>query len=138
MKKDYVTFQSLPEFPLWKKMTGGRPLFSFDFDLTARCNQNCRHCYINLPASDAAAREKELSLAEIDRIATEAVSLGAFWCLISGGEPLLREDFAKVYLLLKKRVCSFRFSPMRRSSGSPMSGCSRLIPPAISKSRFTG
>jgi len=103
MTKSYVTSQSLPEFPLWKKMTAGRPLFSFDFDLTARCNQDCRHCYINLPASDAAAREKELTLAEIDRSVTEAVSLGAFGCLISGGEPLLREDFAEVYLLLKRK-----------------------------------
>lgn len=103
MKKSYVTSQPLPEFALWKKMTASRPLFSFDFDLTARCNQNCRHCYINLPASDAAAREKELTIAEIDRIATEAVSLGAFWCLLTGGEPLLREDFAEVYLLLKKK-----------------------------------
>ena len=103
MTKSYVISQSLPEFPLWKKMTGGRPLFSFDFDLTARCNHDCRHCYINLPASDVAVRGKELTLAEIDRIATEAVSLGAFWCLISGGEPLLREDFTEVYLLLKKK-----------------------------------
>jgi len=103
MKKSYVAFQSLPEFPLWKKMTASRPLFSFDFDLTARCNQNCRHCYINLPASDREAREKELSPAEIDKIASEAVSLGAFWCLITGGEPLLREDFPEVYLLLKKK-----------------------------------
>jgi MoaA/NifB/PqqE/SkfB family radical SAM enzyme len=103
MKKSYVSSLPLPEFPLWKKAVEGRPLFSFDFDLTARCNNNCRHCYINLPAGDAAAKGRELSLAEIDRIASEAASLGAFWCLLSGGEPLLREDFAEVYLLLKKK-----------------------------------
>lgn len=103
MKKSYVSSLPLPDFPLWNKAVEGRPLFSFDFDLTARCNNNCRHCYINLPAWDGAAKRRELSLDEIDRIASEAASLGAFWCLLSGGEPLLREDFADVYLLLKKK-----------------------------------
>jgi radical SAM protein with 4Fe4S-binding SPASM domain len=103
MKKSYVSSLPLPEFALWNKAVEGRPLFSFDFDLTARCNNNCRHCYINLPAGDAAAKGRELSLAEIDRIASEAATLGAFWCLLSGGEPLLRDDFADVYLLLKKK-----------------------------------
>jgi len=104
MGKSYVSSLPLPEFSLWKKMAvGTRPLFSFDFDLTARCNNDCRHCYINLPAADREARNRELTLAEIDRISSEAVFLGAFWCLLSGGEPLLREDFREVYLLLKKK-----------------------------------
>jgi len=29
--------------------------------------------------------------------------MGALWCLLTGGEPLLREDFADVYLALKRR-----------------------------------
>jgi radical SAM protein with 4Fe4S-binding SPASM domain len=33
----------------------------------------------------------------------EAVSLGAVWCLITGGEPLLRKDFPDIYLSLKKK-----------------------------------
>ena len=103
MKKSYVSSLPLQDFPLWNKAVEGRPLFSFDFDLTARCNNNCRHCYINLPAGDGGAKSRELSLDEIDRIASEAASLGAFWCLLSGGEPLLREDFVDVYLLLKKK-----------------------------------
>jgi radical SAM protein with 4Fe4S-binding SPASM domain len=103
VKKNYLASIRLSEFPLWAKMTARRPLFSFDFDLTARCNNDCRHCYINLPAGDRKAKAAELTLAEIDRIAGEAAELGAFWCLLSGGEPLLREDFEDVYLLLKKK-----------------------------------
>ena len=80
-----------------------RGLISFDYEITARCNLNCRHCYINLPAGDRRAKEQELSLAEIERIADEAVSLGAVWCLLSGGEPLLREDFREIYLMLKRK-----------------------------------
>ena len=28
--------------------------------------------------------------------------MGALWCLLTGGEPLLREDFAEIYLGLKR------------------------------------
>ncbi len=75
----------------------------FDLEITARCNNECRHCYINLPAGDEAARRRELSLAEIEDIAGQAADLGALWCLVSGGEPLLRKDFADVYLALRKK-----------------------------------
>jgi MoaA/NifB/PqqE/SkfB family radical SAM enzyme len=84
-------------------MRGKRSVISFDLEITARCNNNCRHCYINLPAGDKEAKEKELSPEEIGEIGTEAVALGAVWCLITGGEPLLRKDFPDIYLSLKKK-----------------------------------
>jgi radical SAM protein with 4Fe4S-binding SPASM domain len=84
-------------------MRGKRALISFDLEITARCNNNCRHCYINLPAGDKVAKEKELSLEEIGDIGNEAILFGAVWCLITGGEPLLREDFPDIYLCLKKK-----------------------------------
>jgi radical SAM protein with 4Fe4S-binding SPASM domain len=93
----------IQDFALWDKMKSRRALFSFDLELTARCNLNCRHCYINLPANDKAAQAGELSLAEITHIADQAVELGAIWCLLTGGEPLLRDDFADVYMMLKRR-----------------------------------
>jgi radical SAM protein with 4Fe4S-binding SPASM domain len=93
----------IQEFPLWDKLIDKSVPLSFDLEVTARCNNGCRHCYINLPAGDSEARRKELPLAEIDRIAGEAVSLGAMWCLITGGEPLLREDFPDIYMALKRR-----------------------------------
>ena len=94
--------ESLPNFHLWDKMKDKRVPLSFDLEVTARCNNDCLHCYINLPAGDREAREKELSLQEILRIAREAVSMGALWCLLTGGEPLLREDFFEIYLGLKR------------------------------------
>ena len=80
-----------------------RGLFSFELELTARCTSDCRHCYIRLPADDAHARSMELQSDEIARIADEAVSLGSLWCLITGGEPLLRKDFSEIYSMLKRK-----------------------------------
>ena len=92
----------LPKFSLWQKENSRRPLFSFELELTARCNNNCRHCYINLPATDKAAGKRELTAAEILGIAEEAADIGALWCLMTGGEPLLRPDFEEIYIGLKK------------------------------------
>ncbi|MCL4489651.1 MAG: radical SAM protein [Chloroflexi bacterium] len=103
MAASYSTTIEIQELPLWEKLKARRALSSFDLEVTARCPNNCRHCYINLPASDRAAMERELTLAEIDRISSEAVELGAMWCLITGGEPLLRPDFADLYMLLKRK-----------------------------------
>jgi len=93
----------IQDLPLWDKMKTRRAPISFDLEITARCNNDCRHCYINLPANDRAAQAKELSAAEIGRIAGEAVKLGAMWCLVTGGEPLLRPGFADIYLALKRK-----------------------------------
>jgi radical SAM protein with 4Fe4S-binding SPASM domain len=94
----------IQDFRLWaKNKRSMRQLYSFDLELTARCNNNCRHCYINLPANDRNAEAKELTLAEIEHIAEQAVELGAFWVLLTGGEPLLRPDFADIYMLLKRK-----------------------------------
>jgi radical SAM protein with 4Fe4S-binding SPASM domain len=93
----------IQDLSLWDKMKNKGDLFSFDLEITARCNNNCRHCYINLPSGDKVARVLELTLFEIDKIAEEAVKLGAVWCLITGGEPLLRPDFEELYMLLKRK-----------------------------------
>ncbi len=103
MSESSLANRPLSEFLLFEKTRDKRIPLIFDLEITARCPNNCRHCYINLPAGDAAARGRELTLPEVERIAEEAVSLGALWCLITGGEPLLREDFPDIYLCLKKK-----------------------------------
>jgi len=93
----------LPQFSLWEKVKKKRRVVSFQLEITARCNNNCRHCFINLPAKDRQAKQEELSFDEIKKISDEAVSLGALDCLLTGGEPLLREDFFDIYTYLKKK-----------------------------------
>jgi radical SAM protein with 4Fe4S-binding SPASM domain len=97
------TTQQIHEYHLWSELSKRRSLVSFNIELTACCNNNCRHCYINLPANDSEVIKNELSRSEINRIADEAVAMGALWCLITGGEPLLRNDFSQIYLDLKKK-----------------------------------
>ena len=99
----FVSEGRLPEFALWDKIAGRRVPLDFCLEVTARCNNDCRHCYINLPAGEAEARQKELSLAEIADVADQAVALGALWCLVSGGEPLLRPDFSELYFTLRRK-----------------------------------
>ncbi len=103
MSDKHLVTMGLRDFALWDRMTTRTAPLSFDLELTARCMNDCRHCYVNLPAGDREARRKELTREEIERIAGEAVSLGAVWCLITGGEPLLREDFPEIYLALKRK-----------------------------------
>ena len=98
-----MTQGRLPEFALWPKIADRRVPLDLSLEVTARCNNDCRHCYINLPAGDAEARRAELSLAEIGDIADQAAALGALWCLVSGGEPLLRPDFSELYVMLRRK-----------------------------------
>lgn len=85
------TEKSLPRLPL-----------EGEIDLTCRCNNNCRHCWIRLPADDPMG-EKELSVDEIGRIADEARAMGCRRWSISGGEPMLRTEFAEIFDRLTRR-----------------------------------
>jgi MoaA/NifB/PqqE/SkfB family radical SAM enzyme len=71
-------------------------------DFTERCNLGCAHCYINLPAGDREAQNRELTFAQWARILDEAAEKGCLWLLLTGGEPLLRPDFKDLYRHAKK------------------------------------
>ena len=85
---------------LWqdKKPLLGR----LDMELTERCNNNCIHCCINLPAGDRTAQERELASEEIKAILSQAAALGCMEVRFTGGEPLLRPDFEELYLTARR------------------------------------
>jgi radical SAM protein with 4Fe4S-binding SPASM domain len=103
MNTRLVSSLSVADFSLWDKMRKKRSILKFQLEITARCNNDCRHCYLCLPAADKIALQREPTLEEIMHIADEAVQKGALWCTITGGEPLLRKDFPDIYLGLKRK-----------------------------------
>lgn len=92
-----------PEFVTYlftkaKKLS--RPL-SATFELTSRCNFNCRMCYIHSDGNQELIK-KELTTEQWKRIADETQKAGVLFLLITGGEPLLRDDFDEIYVYCKK------------------------------------
>jgi MoaA/NifB/PqqE/SkfB family radical SAM enzyme len=53
------------DFGVWNKRLAKSSALSFDLEITARCNNDCRHCFINLPAGDLEAKARELTVPEI-------------------------------------------------------------------------
>jgi MoaA/NifB/PqqE/SkfB family radical SAM enzyme len=76
------------------------------FDLTYRCNNTCRHCWLWL-APNAREQADELSFDEIRRIADQARALGTRKWSISGGEPMLRDDFPAIFDYLTRQSTSY-------------------------------
>lgn len=97
-KKSHVVSSRSVSFP--------RLPLEAELDLTYRCNNNCRHCWLRIPA-DAEDASEELSADRIREIVEEARSLGCRTWSISGGEPLLRPDFADIFEIIIKRAASF-------------------------------
>lgn len=74
------------------------PLYA-GFELTSRCNLNCKMCYIH-NSNAKEVRENELSTEQWHHIFNQAIEAGMMFALLTGGECLLREDFEDLYLYL--------------------------------------
>lgn len=83
--------RQLPRLPLAGKL-----------DLTYRCNNTCHHCWLWL-APDAKQKQEELTFDEICRIIDEARRMGCQSWSISGGEPMLRPDFAEIFEYITRK-----------------------------------
>ena len=63
----------------------------FSLMVTAKCNCNCDFCFWKHKKEN-----DEMPLEEIQRLLREAGELGYLDCILWGGEPLLRQDFAEM------------------------------------------
>ena len=83
--------------PLWAKYihskgaAKGLPIAG-NFELTAKCNFNCKMCYVHENSS-----EGMLTAEEWVAIGKRAVEKGMVFLLLTGGEPFLRPDFKEIY-----------------------------------------
>ena len=82
----------------YKKAARNRTPISGTFELTPRCNMNCKMCYVH----QQYPKEQELSVAQWLAMGKEATARGMLFLLLTGGEPFLREDFADIYLGLRR------------------------------------
>ena len=94
-------------FTVWKKQmiasaTPTKTPVCATFELTPRCNLDCKMCYIHNKESNAMG-DKELSTEAWKRIFDEAYDCGMMFATLSGGECLLRKDFKELYLHLWNR-----------------------------------
>ena len=91
----------LIRYLLSKAIRSATPI-SGTFELTPRCNFDCKMCYVHLSKGQQLSLGKELSADQWLAIGEDAVKNGMLILLLTGGEPLLRPDFREIFLGLKK------------------------------------
>jgi radical SAM protein with 4Fe4S-binding SPASM domain len=74
------------------------------FELTRRCNLNCRHCYI--PSSER--KLKDISFGGIKKILRSTARAGAMYAVFTGGELFLRDDIFDIIGCAKKLAFDVR------------------------------
>lgn len=67
------------------------------FELTARCNFNCKMCYIHMTDSQIKSLGRELTTNEWLEIARQARDAGMLYLNLTGGEIFVRPDFRELY-----------------------------------------
>jgi radical SAM protein with 4Fe4S-binding SPASM domain len=72
-------------------------------NLTNHCNLRCVHCYMPIQAGADDETVKELSTAQWINLIDEITEAGCLYLLITGGEPLLRKDFRRIYSYAKEK-----------------------------------
>jgi MoaA/NifB/PqqE/SkfB family radical SAM enzyme len=69
---------------------------SGSMSLTHACNIGCVHCYVGGKARHYAGRH-QMSTDRVKAVLDEVAAEGCLYMLFTGGEPLLRKDFAALY-----------------------------------------
>lgn len=87
---------------LMQKAARNRVPLSGSFELTPRCNMNCRMCYIRMSEEEMRTRGREYTAKEWIAVGQECVKQGMLMLLLTGGEPFLRPDFREIYTEMKK------------------------------------
>lgn len=83
-----------------KAKAAGVPV-SGTFELTTRCNFNCKMCYVH-NQDNTLCRKTERTAEWWINLGKEAAENGVIFLLITGGEPFLRDDFSEIYTALSK------------------------------------
>ncbi len=66
--------------------------FAIDFDITLKCNQKCLHC--NVYGGERPTNE--MNTVQIKNLIQEFYDIGVYDLAITGGEPLMRNDWGEI------------------------------------------
>ncbi len=79
------------------------PLSRLDIELTERCGFDCLHCAVRLDSpNDRSDSAEEMGAEFVKRILGEAAALGCLTVRLTGGDPLVREDFPEIYMAARR------------------------------------
>jgi len=77
---------------------------SVTLELTSRCNFRCVHCYARRNPRDAIdTSESEMTTRKILGFLEEISRLHVWWLTMTGGEPLIRQDFFQIASYAKSK-----------------------------------
>lgn len=74
-------------------------LVSVGLELTYRCNEKCKHCYVDDPIID---EKKELTFKDYKNVIDQVKELGCSKILVTGGEPTLKNCFVDICRYIKE------------------------------------
>ncbi len=72
-------------------------------ELTHRCNLRCVHCYLGDQDAIRKHRHEEMSTKQVMALIDEVVEAGALNFTFSGGDPMVRKDFAELFTYAVKK-----------------------------------
>ncbi len=87
----------ISDYLFWYSYNKRVPLYTI-FEITYKCNLHCFHCYI--PTDYRKKTEIETSL--VKKTIARIAQLGGLYLVLTGGEPLLRDDVFEIISFAKK------------------------------------
>ncbi len=108
LNHDYAEASEEPLGPLepWQRyrVFPARYIEGVHWAITGKCNFRCRHCLVSAPD----AHLPQLPLSDLEHIADEIARCGVKFIDITGGEPLVRNDFPEFVEMISKRGLRIR------------------------------
>lgn len=112
-----------------KAAMAGIPV-SGTFELTPRCNLQCRMCYVRMTPEEMKPRGRELTAGEWIGLGEQAMDAGMLFLLLTGGEPMLRPDFPEIYDAMSRMGPSISINTNGTMLSRPVRGLLERRPPA--------
>ncbi len=97
LPKDCIGAENGDVARYFSKAAATRTPLSVSFELTRRCNFRCVHCYLGNQEKIHKHRHQELDTETVIRLLDDMVKTGTLFLLLTGGDPMLRPDFVKIY-----------------------------------------